>query len=289
MHIKSFAQKHPLLCFYLLTFAISWGSVFVIAGGQDGFPASEEKLQKLLPFIVFGLASGPVIAGIVMTALISGKAGLRRILSCFVTWRVGISWYVIAFLTAPLSVLVTLLMLSQFAENYLPSIFTTNTIMPILASGIAAGLVAGLFEEPGWTGFVTPRLRARYGVLGTGLVVGLLWGLWHLIVAVWGSGTPSGNLAIYLFISQLVFYFGVLPAYRVIMVWVNDATESLFLAIIMHGSLTAVTTFIFAPPVTDQQRILYYLMLTVFMWMIVAGVISGNWGNSKQPLQSYSS
>jgi membrane protease YdiL (CAAX protease family) len=43
--------------------------------------------------------------------------------------------------------------------------------------GIAVGLTAGIFEELGWTGFAVPALLGvRYGVLGTGLMVGVLWG-----------------------------------------------------------------------------------------------------------------
>ena len=41
--------------------------------------------------------------------------------------------------------------------------------------GIVGGLVVGFFEELGWTGFAIPTLmRLRYGVLGTGLIVGVL-------------------------------------------------------------------------------------------------------------------
>ena len=48
-----------------------------------------------------------------------------------------------------------------------------------------------LFEELGWTGFATPTLRRRNRVLATGLIVGVLWGAWHFLVTLWGSGTPS--------------------------------------------------------------------------------------------------
>ena len=50
---------------------------------------------------------------------------------------------------------------------YLPGIFITDDKATVLLSGIA-GLTAGIFEELGWTGFAIPRMRLRYGVLGTG-------------------------------------------------------------------------------------------------------------------------
>jgi hypothetical protein len=36
---------------------------------------------------------GPTLAALIMTAAIEGKAGVRRLLSRLVLWRVGIQWY----------------------------------------------------------------------------------------------------------------------------------------------------------------------------------------------------
>ena len=46
------------------------------------------------------------------------------------------------------------------------------------------GLIGGgILEELGWTGFAVPTLlRLRYGVLSTGLIVGVLWGVLHFLV-----------------------------------------------------------------------------------------------------------
>jgi membrane protease YdiL (CAAX protease family) len=266
---------------YALAFAISWGSVFLIAGGPGGFPANEQEIQELLPFVVLAMVAGPVIAGILMIALDAGRAGFRDFLSRLLTWRVGASWYAVALLTAPFAVLATLLALSTSSADFLPAIFTAEDKVAILLPGLAAGLTAGLFEETGWTGFAIPRLRSRCGIFSTGLIVGFLWGLWHFIVAFWGSGTPSGMFSLLIFLNQVAFYVGVLPAYRVLMVWVYDRTGSLLMAMLMHASLTAVTTFIFAPPVTDAERLIYHLALSGVMWIIVATVAVTNRGKAE--------
>lgn len=270
--IAAFVKQHSVLSYYLLTFALSWGGVFLVVGGPAGFPATQQQFDELLPFVVLFLASGPVLAGLVMTVFVSGKAGLRDLLSHLLTWRVGAAWYAVALLTAPLVVLATLLVLALFSANFLPGIFSAEDTLSILLPGLAAGLVAGLFEEPGWTGFAIPRLKARYSILAAGLIAGVLWGVWHFIVALWGGGTADGALALPLFLSQLAFYVGVLPAYRVLMVWVYDHTKSLLVAMLMHASLTAVTIYIFAPPVTDEQRLLYHLVLSAVVWGVVAAV-----------------
>src|SRR4030095_1917384 len=106
----------------------------------------------------------------------------------------------------------------------------------VLAMALAYGLIGGGFlEELGWTGFAVPRLRARYGLVATGLVTGLLWGAYHFTVIYWSS-TPAGALGFTVLLVQL---FAWLPAYRILMVWVYDHTQSLLVAMLMHGSLSA--------------------------------------------------
>lgn len=274
----TFIKRRPVLTYYALTFGISWGLTFMIVGGPGGFPANARETQELLPAVVLALVAGPITAGILMTALFYGRAGLRDLLSRLLQWRVGARWYAVALLTAPFVVLTTLLVLTLASADFRPGIFTAENKAAILLPGLAAGLAAGLFEEPGWTGFATPRLKLRYGIVATGLIVGFLWGLWHFIVALWGSGTPAGAFSMVIFLSQVVFYVGVLPAYRVLMVWVYDRTESLLVAMLMHGSLTAITTYIFAPPVTDGQRFVYHLALSGAMWMVVTVVAAATRG-----------
>ncbi|MFI8093918.1 CPBP family intramembrane glutamic endopeptidase [Streptomyces sp. NPDC086080] len=41
-------------------------------------------------------------------------------------------------------------------------------------------VTTGLAEEPGWREFARPRMQRRYGPVGSTLVVGVLWGAWHL-------------------------------------------------------------------------------------------------------------
>ena len=89
-------------------------------------------------------------------------------------------WYAVALLTAPLVTILTLLALSLTSPAFVPAIITAEDKASLLLSGIAVGLIVPVFEELGWTGFATPRLRLRHGVLGTGLIMGLLWGAWHL-------------------------------------------------------------------------------------------------------------
>jgi membrane protease YdiL (CAAX protease family) len=266
--IKAFIKSHPVLTYFALTFAISWGAILVVVG-PGGLPVTTEQLTML------GLATllGPSVAGILLTGLASGRVGLRELLSRLLRWRVGARWYAVALLTAPLSTAAVLLALSLLSPGFLPVIFTSDDKATLLLTGIAAGLVVGFFEELGWTGFAIPRLRLRYSVLTTGLTVGVLWGAWHYLLF-WESDSFSGALPLALLLARL---FSWLPAYRVLMVWVYDCTGSLLVAMLMHVSLVA-STVIVEPPLTGGALLTYILVRAAVLWVAIAAVAVANRG-----------
>lgn len=49
---------------------------------------------------------------------------------------------------------------------------------------LAALVVFPIGEEFGWRGFAYPRLAQRFGPLQGSLILGLIWGLWHLAYAI---------------------------------------------------------------------------------------------------------
>ena len=267
-----------MLIYYALTFAISWGGILLVIGGPGGIPATPKQFERLLPFMFLPMLAGPSVAGILLTGLVHGRAGLREFLSRLLRWRVGARWYAVALLTAPLLMTASLLALLPTFGLLLPGIVTTNDKASLLLVGMAAGLGAGIFEELGWTGFAIPKLRLRYGVLTTGLIVGVLWGAWHFLVNVWSSGDSSGALSLALFLPSFLFSVGVLPAYRVLMVWVYDRTGSLLVAMLMHLSL-ATGNIIFVPlAISGVPFVTWVFILTAALWVVVAAVAVANGG-----------
>jgi membrane protease YdiL (CAAX protease family) len=239
-----------------------------------------------VPYAVPAMILGPSVAGILLTGLLYGRTGLREFRSRLLRWRVGARWYAVALLTAPLSMMAVLLALSLVSPEFLPRIFTAGDKPILLLTGIAVGLVAGIFEELGWTGFAVPTLlRLRYGVLSTGLIVGVLWGAWHLPINFWGSGVTAGELSLAIFLPSwlLGILVGSLTAYRVLMVWVYERTGSLLVAILMHVSLAAFT-FILTPPLGGVPYWVIGFAYAAALWVIVAVVAVAQGGHlSRQP------
>lgn len=272
-----FVKKHPVLTYYALTFAISWGGILLVVG-PGGFLSTTSTSPS---FALAGTASilGPSLAGVLLTSLVDGRAGWRDLLSRLRRWRVGIRWYALTLLTAPLVTILILLALSFTSPAFAPAIVSADDKAGLLLSGVAFGLIVPVFEELGWTGFATPRLRLRYGILATGLLMGVLWGAWHLPLFA-GSAGSSGEVPAALFMAVMLFAW-IVP-YRVLMVWVYDRTRSLLLAMLMHLPIV-VGALVLNPEAASGSQMFTYLIATgAAYWLVVGAVALANGGHITQ-------
>jgi membrane protease YdiL (CAAX protease family) len=280
--IKAFIKSHPLLSFYALAFAITWGGLIMVVGGPSEILGTPEAFETRFGLVLLAWLAGPSVASILMTDLIHEREGFRDLLARMTRWRVGARWYAVALLTAPLLVTAVLFALSLTSSEYLPTILTTSDKASLLLLGIVGTLVGGIFEELGWTGFATPTLlrRMRYGVLGTGLIVGVLWGVAHFPLYYWASADLSGALLPAVVAANVLAWF---PPYRVLMVWVYDRTESLLLAMLMHGSATG-SLVIFASLAPGWPLFTFLLVFGAVVWVVVGVVALANGGHlSRRP------
>ncbi|HYN06079.1 MAG TPA: CPBP family intramembrane glutamic endopeptidase [Vicinamibacterales bacterium] len=173
---------------------------------------------------------------------------------------------------------------------FLPGILTSDDKASLLLVSLAVGLAAGIFEELGWTGIAVPELRLRHGVLATGLIVGVLWGAWHLLTNVfWATRASAGELSLSVFLPASVFgvLVGYLPAFRVLTVWVYDRTGSLLVAILMHVGLTASLLILNPLAISGVALLTYSFTLAAAVWIVVAAVVVANGGQlTRQPLRT---
>jgi membrane protease YdiL (CAAX protease family) len=269
MNGRCLIKQRPVLTYYILTFTISWGALLV-AVGFGGLPRNPEQLTKMIPVLIVAMLGGPSVASASLTAVAGGKAGYRDLVSRLFKYRLAISWYAAALLSAPLLLMVVPLALSLRFPEFIPRIFTDTNKGSVLQMGFAAGLSVGIFEELGWTGFVIPRLRLRFGALQTGAIVGFLWGAWHIPVNVLASVTPSGTLSVPNLLGALIFSFGILPTYRVLMVWVYDHTGSLLIAMLMHFSLTASNIIFGLTAAKGMTSPGFSLAVSILLWIMIA-------------------
>lgn len=270
--INNVLTNNQIKSYFLLTFIISWGAILCIVGPNGGLPATSEEAKQA---IGLGLLLGPSFAAFALTAVLKGKEGLRELLlpmnvnPC--CQNKGCSYYALAILIAPLSSMITLLILSTFvSEAYTPKLLTSTDKTSLVITGISVGTVIGTLEEVGWSGYAVPRLLQSYTVLKTGVITGVLWGLWHF-PPFWEVDTFSLSSRIPLLLLFGRLFTWIIP-FRVIMVWfyskMMKRSLALMLMILMHTSLVFCMIAI-EPPLHDSELLTYILSWAVVLWLTV--------------------
>jgi len=257
MFILSRVRRFSLLAYFTLAYAFS-GFALAVLGLPHLSGTGPRNLASLALFPVMVVGVG--IAGIALTAVTSGRAGLADLRRRLTRWRLG--WYAVILLLPPFGIV---LVLTVFRAVVSPR-FTPQ----FLIWGLGIGLVAGGCEELGWTGFAYPRFRNQFGALGGALLLGVLWGLWHFpVVDSLGAASPHRHA----FPAFLAAFVALMTALRVLIAWLVQQTESLLGAQLLHASSTGFLVVLSPLHVTAGQEALWYGGYAVLLWFVVAGVV----------------
>jgi membrane protease YdiL (CAAX protease family) len=176
-----------------------------------------------------GAYLGPIFSAYVVTAVAGGRPGLRQWIGRLANWRVNWKWYAGVVIAVPAVLTVSSIALSDL-NPVLPAAVTLVAYLPGL---VLQMVTTGLAEEPGWRDFALPRLQSRFGPLGGTLILGPLWGVWHLplFLSEWGNWPHWTWLTPLEFIATCV-------TFSIVMTWVFNRTgESLPIAMLLHTSV----------------------------------------------------
>lgn len=256
--LRAFVGRHSVTLYFAATFAISWAGALAVAAPilMRGDPLP--KMAGLMMFPIMLL--GPCLTGIALTRIVDGAIGLKELWAQMRRIRVG-GWYAVL-LAPPVLILIALLFLKTFvSDTYAPNKFFI---------GVAFGVVAGFLEEIGWMGFAFRAMSVQRSELSAAVLIGLLWGFWHLpVIDFLGTTSPHGS---YLFPYFLAFT-AVMTAIRVIIAWLYANTGSVFLAQLMHVSSTGSLVALSPPVVTARQEVIWYGVYAGILWIVVALVV----------------
>jgi hypothetical protein len=200
------------------------------------------------------MAFNPLVVAAILTYRQGGMRAVRHLLSKpFTVPRLGIvRWLVFVTLmpiTLALSYGLTVLTGRGIANPELPIL-----VLPIM---LMVFMVSAYGEEVGWQGYVFEQLHTRRGSLGAGMVIGIIWAVWHIIPYAQGS-----NSAAWIF-WQCVFTV----LFRLILVRVyTDTKGSVFAVMVVHASAN---TAVFLTPNYGSHYDPFYAAVMVFAVLTV--------------------
>ena len=251
--VKAFAPPgdglggRALLVFLVLTFLLSWGvmSAYFFVPGAAELVGPVSNSHPLFVLAVYA----PAISAIVLVFAHGGLSGLGRFLSRLGLWRAGAGWWLFLLLGVP--------------ALYFAGAALGNGLEGWRLPGLAAALgpmlfmlVLGPVEEFGWRGFMLPLLQRRMAPLWAGLLLGVVWGIWHL-PAFFLSDTVQSNWAF------TPFFLGSVALSVIFTALFNDARGSLLLPALLHFQVNNPLW----PDAQPYDMALFVLVAGVVVWL----------------------
>ena len=204
---RSWIVEHQIAGFFILTFGWSW-SLWLLAWLSGG-----GALQMAL-FLLGGF--GPPISGALVIHYSGGS--VRDWARQIVKWRVPARFYLYA-LGLPAAIWTVINLELALLSDDLDLSLLPGRLFVSIGTFLVVLTVGGALEEPGWRGFALPRLQQRMSPVRATLLLGFIWGLWH--IPIYGPLAPP-------FIMALAFFY----------TYLYNRTGSVLLAILLHASFT---------------------------------------------------
>lgn len=247
--------------FFLLTFIYSWllWLPFVLSG-FGVIQLSETAASMMTPAVMLG-AFGPLLAAVILIIRKDGRSGVKKFFRNAFNFRVKLIYYVLALLlplliTAVAHYIVNFTGIDILPANLFPEDLAVPVIVLIIPYFIFILVAGGGQEEFGWRGYAQQPLQQRFGILGGSILLGIVWGVWHL--PLWFM--PGEGHAYYSFYAFLLFTVSM----SVILGWLYNASgKKLIVPLIMHAMSNVSVPFFPIMHMADVEQPGYWVWVGV--------------------------
>lgn len=227
---SSWLGRHLLLAYFVLAYAITWIFEIPLAAVGQGWIESE------IPFAIHYLGGfGPMLAALIVTALVQGRSGIRALLAGLLRWRVGAGWVLFSLLS-PFAMFGLAAVVMRATTGAWPNLALLGEVDYFPYLGIAGAVILwlltwGLGEEVGWRGFALPRLQRNRSALSATIILGVIHAFWHLPAFFYRDTYKAMGLA-----AGLPMLVISVVAAAILFTWIFNSTRgSLLMVIIFHA------------------------------------------------------
>ena len=258
--IRTFLSRHALIAGLVLMFALTWPIDLAYAG----------LLPIEIPFAAYlFLGWGFVLAALIMTGLTQGKMGVAGLLKRYLIWRVGLRWYVFALGLYPVMFLAALGMIAVWRQASIDlnqtmaaQFFGASASWPFFVLPYFLFEAVANGEEMGWRGYVLPRLQAVRGPLTSALIVGVIWGFWHLPKFLSPFDPAVFSMVMVKNVADSVLY-----------TWLYNNTRGSLLLVTLFHAAGNTAAFFLLPSVGVDGRVGVLLLIVLLDVLTVTGLV----------------
>ena len=252
--MMSLVKRHPIITFFILTYAIGWG---------------------LIPFWTFQ-AGSPFIAALIVIPITQGLSGLKELGLRMIRWRVRWYWYVVA-IALPLAVVGLTVGLNVALGASVPSLAgvgSVSTVLMMFAIRLVNPGDGALGEEPGWRGFALPGLQSTLSPLVSTLILGVAVTVWHVPLLFLEEGLLQPSIIAGFFLGSLAVTFWY--------TWLfNHTGGSVFMSIVSHSAQGTIQIGALWPAGADFAQAM--LLNSVVLSVLAIGLVVFDWKSWRGP------
>jgi membrane protease YdiL (CAAX protease family) len=266
--LRGIINRFAVPLFFLLAYGWSWGCWLFVArilevyqavlqGAPTILTVSAIPLPIRIGFAIAALTAtfGPAISSIILTVAIGGKTGLREFFGRIVKWRVGIRYYLAAFLIPP-AMLILRFGLIILLGGKLQTSISTYSFLVALGMFINYFVRAGGQEELGFRGFAQAKLQEKFSLAFMSLVIGVLWFFWHLPLYLWVPDVPQhGQSLLFGLLAQISFCFT--------FTWIYNRTQSILMPMLLHATINFLHSLLTVSVSGSQSELISWIALIV--------------------------
>jgi len=228
-----------------IAFSHGWTVLFYFLASRLGTSVWEPPAV----YLFYTGGAGVMLGGVVMTAVVYGRKGLRDLGSRTIDPRRirGRWWPVIVLFPAGLTLLSAavgkIIRPETEAFHTAEAVRAIGSPLVFLQTLLFFLIIGPLPEEIGWRGFLLDRLQVRWSALLSALFIGVLWWMWHIpLFFVPGYfdafGGPPAGLWGYLLYN--------IPG-SIFAAWIYNNTDRSVLAVILFHFIGNVVGELLAP------------------------------------------
>lgn len=235
---KRLLVRHPVLSFYLMSCAFFWTLLSLFGAIVSGLHV-DVNAQPWTVWLVTILGSWmPSVSAALVVRATQGPAAVADLFARLGRFRLPARWVLASLI--PLGV-VALAVLGYGLTGGAPeggAPLTSAFWFHLVVVNLLAGPTG---EEPGWRGFALPRLLERYSPLRAGLLLGLMWSFWHLLLWLVASGFTGVDLLMY-----IAEFTVAIVALNLLMVWISThVPDSLVPMVLAHYAFNVGAELVF--------------------------------------------
>ena len=260
-------KKNDLWVFFILVFALMWPKG--IAGAAYSLDMISGPPSVILNILYF--LGAPLIVAVIVTAVTRGWPGLKEWAGRLFRWHVGWRWVLVSLVIYPIVALVAFVIsdlaagggwtvsmmwkagFENLQENAARIGLNPENTWQIFAILVAVSFIVPIFEEAGWRAFAIPRLQEKSSALVSGLVMGVIWSIWHL-PSFFTKGSDHYGM-------PFLWFLMIIISISILMVWImNHTDQSVLMTILFHGSIILTCHFL-------PTQLAYQTGNTLALWL----------------------